>query len=73
MLGFGCPDDGKYDTPHPTPYLHGAAMMIKREVVEKAGMMPEISFLYYGTSPAARSSTKKARVPDNSASCVPII
>lgn len=21
MLGFGCPDDGKYDTPHPTPYL----------------------------------------------------
>ena len=47
MLGFGCPDDGKYDTPHPTPYLHGAAMMIKREVVEKAGMMPEIFFLYY--------------------------
>jgi len=43
MLGFGCPDDGKYDTPH----LHGAAMMIKREVVEKAGMMPEIFFLYY--------------------------
>ena len=47
MLGVGCPDDGKYDTPHPTPYLHGAAMMIKREVVEKAGMMPEIFFLYY--------------------------
>ena len=43
MLGFGCPDDGKYAT----PYLHGAAMMIKREVVEKAGMMPEIFFLYY--------------------------
>ena len=47
MLGFGCPDDGKYDTPHPTPYLHGAAMMVKREVIEKAGMMPEIFFLYY--------------------------
>lgn len=47
MLGFGCPDDGSYDTPHPTPYLHGAAMMIKREVVEKVGMMPEIFFLYY--------------------------
>ena len=42
MLGFGCPDDGSYDT-----YLHGAAMMIKREVIEKAGMMPEIFFLYY--------------------------
>lgn len=47
MLGFDCPDDGSYDTPHPTPYLHGAAMMIKREVIEKVGMMPEIFFLYY--------------------------
>lgn len=47
MLGFDCPDNGSYDTPHPTPYLHGAAMMIKREVIEKAGMMPEIFFLYY--------------------------
>lgn len=47
MLGFDSPDDGSYDTPHPTPYLHGAAMMIKREVIEKAGMMPEIFFLYY--------------------------
>lgn len=47
MLGFGCPDDGSYDTPHATPYLHGAAMMIKREVIEKAGLMPEIFFLYY--------------------------
>lgn len=47
MLGFDCPDDGSYDTPHPTPYLHGAAMMIKREVIEKAGLMPEIFFLYY--------------------------
>ncbi|MBD3590370.1 glycosyltransferase family 2 protein [Bacteroides sp. GM023] len=47
MLGFDCPDDGSHDTPHPTPYLHGAAMMIKREVIEKAGMMPEIFFLYY--------------------------
>lgn len=47
MLGFGCPDNGTFDTPHPTPYLHGAAMMIKREVIEKAGMMPEIFFLYY--------------------------
>ena len=47
MLGFDCPDDGSYDIPHPTPYLHGAAMIIKREVIEKIGMMPEIFFLYY--------------------------
>lgn len=46
-LGFGCPDDGSFDTPHSTPYLHGAAMMVKREVIEKVGMMPEIFFLYY--------------------------
>ena len=46
-IGFGCPDDGTFDTPRPTPYLHGAAMIIKREVIGKAGMMPEIFFLYY--------------------------
>ena len=33
-IGFGCPDDGRFDTPHTTPYLHGAAMMVKREVIE---------------------------------------
>ena len=35
-IGFGCPDNGTFDTPHPTPYLHGAAMLVKREVIEKA-------------------------------------
>lgn len=45
--GFDCVDDGTFDSPHPTPYLHGAAMMLKREVIEKAGLMPEIFFLYY--------------------------
>jgi GT2 family glycosyltransferase len=46
-IGFGEEDRGQYDTAHPTPYAHGAAMMVKREVVEKAGMMPECFFLYY--------------------------
>ena len=46
-IGFGEEDKGQYDTPHPTPYAHGAAMMVKREVIEKAGMMPECYFLYY--------------------------
>ena len=46
-IGMGCPDDGCFDTPHPSPYLHGAAMLVKREVVERAGLMPEIYFLYY--------------------------
>lgn len=46
-IGFGEQDNGQYDTPHPTPYAHGAAMMVKREVIEKVGMMPECYFLYY--------------------------
>lgn len=46
-IGFGEEDKGQYDTPHPTPYAHGAAMLIKREAMEKAGLMPECYFLYY--------------------------
>lgn len=46
-IGFNEEDHGQYDTPYPTPYAHGAAMMVKREVIEKAGMMPECYFLYY--------------------------
>ena len=46
-IGCGEQDNGQYNTAHPTPYAHGAAMMIKREVIEKAGMMPECFFLYY--------------------------
>lgn len=30
-----------------TPYAHGAAMMVKREVIETIGGMPENYFLYY--------------------------
>lgn len=47
VVGFGHPDDGSFDTAHTTPYLHGAALMVKREVIEKVGLMPEIYFLYY--------------------------
>lgn len=47
LLGFGAPDDGAFDTPRDTPYAHGAAMMIRREVVEQAGPMPDVYFLYY--------------------------
>lgn len=46
-IGFGESDRGQYDTAHPTPYAHGAAMMVKREVLEKVGLMPECYFLYY--------------------------
>ena len=46
-IGFGEEDNGQYDVAHPTPYAHGAAMMVKREVIEKVGLMPECYFLYY--------------------------
>lgn len=46
-IGCGEKDEGQYDTPHPTPYVHGAAMMVKCEAIERAGLMPECYFLYY--------------------------
>ena len=46
-IGYGELDKGQYDTAHPTPYAHGAAMMVRREVIDKAGLMPECYFLYY--------------------------
>jgi len=46
-IGFGETDKGQYDTAHSTPYAHGAAMMVKREAIEKVGLMPECYFLYY--------------------------
>ena len=46
-IGFGEEDRGQYDSPHLTPYAHGAAMLVCREAVEKAGLMPECYFLYY--------------------------
>ena len=46
-IGFGEEDNGQHNTAHPTPYAHGAAMLIKREAIDKVGLMPECFFLYY--------------------------
>lgn len=46
-IGFNEEDHGQYDTAHSTPYAHGAAMLIRREVINKVGLMPECYFLYY--------------------------
>lgn len=40
-------DKGQYSQPVPTPYAHGAAMMVKREVIDNVGLMAETFFLYY--------------------------
>jgi GT2 family glycosyltransferase len=41
-------DKGQYNCfTGPTGYIHGAAMLVKRECVEKAGLMAENFFLYF--------------------------
>ena len=46
-IGFNEDDHGQHDSPHPTPYVHGAAMFIRREAIDKVGLMPVCYFLYY--------------------------
>ena len=46
-IGFGEICYANYNKIIESPYLHGAAMLIKREVIEKIGLMPEIYFLYF--------------------------
>ncbi|MDD2425873.1 MAG: glycosyltransferase family 2 protein [Bacteroidales bacterium] len=46
-LGMGEADRGQYMEPSATAYTHGAAMMVRREVIEKSGVMEEDYFLYY--------------------------
>lgn len=46
-IGCGESDRGQYDIAHITPYAHGAAMLIRREAINKVGLMPECYFLYY--------------------------
>ncbi|SDN00872.1 hypothetical protein SAMN05421813_1335 [Daejeonella rubra] len=41
-------DLGQYDkATGQTGFVHGAAMMIRKEAINKAGLMPELFFLYY--------------------------
>ncbi len=40
-------DKGQYDYTAPTHCAHGAAMLVKREVLEKVGMFAENYFIYY--------------------------
>jgi GT2 family glycosyltransferase len=46
-LGNKQQDLGQFNTSGYTNFAHGAAMMVKKEVIEKVGLMPDIFFLYY--------------------------
>lgn len=46
-IGLDEIDYGQYDTAQSVPYVHGAAFLIKKEVIDRVGGWPECYFLYY--------------------------
>jgi GT2 family glycosyltransferase len=47
MIGCKEKDQGQYNEIKVTNYAHGGAMMVPRKVIDDAGLMPEVFFLYY--------------------------
>lgn len=47
LIGYNEVDYGQYDIAAETPYALGAAMLVKRNIIEKVGLIPETYFLYY--------------------------
>lgn len=47
LIGYKQRDNGQYNELRETSYAHGAAMMVPRTVIEKAGTMDDGYFLYY--------------------------
>lgn len=47
MIGNREKDQGQHDQLQPTYYAHGGGMMVRREVLNKAGLLPDHFFLYY--------------------------
>jgi len=47
LIGFHEKDTGQYNRIKQTPYVHGAAMMVSRTMLNKIGPMDDRFFLYY--------------------------
>ena len=47
LLGHGEADRGRYDNPGDLPYVTGTALLVKRTVLEKVGLMDEDYFNYF--------------------------
>jgi GT2 family glycosyltransferase len=46
-IGLGETDNGQYEQSGPTSFAHGAAMLVKRSVLDRAGSLDDSFFLYY--------------------------
>ena len=46
-IGLHEEDHGQYDKTYKTEYGHGAALIVPKKIVDEAGEMPEVFFLYY--------------------------
>lgn len=58
VIGEGQTDEKLFPS-HATPYLHGAAMLLKKDVIKEIGLMPEEYFLYYEELDWCTSITKQ--------------
>lgn len=47
QIGYQEEDKGQYQKPIAIPYMHGAAMLLRGDVLREVGPMPEDYFLYY--------------------------
>lgn len=47
LIGHGNVDHGQYDDPGDLPYVTGTALLVKRTVLEKVGLMDEDYFCYF--------------------------
>lgn len=46
-LGYGEIDRGQFNRSYSTAFIHGAAMLVPKDVIEKVGLMEQRFFLYY--------------------------